>query len=136
MTLFVTWRFIWKNPHTSQKERQFALRFTYRYAKNFALRNFSLNIWNWWRGGEIFILKKKHFALQLYLQKKITSTKCGTITNSHPVLLWIVYWCDKPNRSGTHINRVHLHVCMLTMKMQCLPILLEKYAIESKYNRK
>ena len=57
------------------------------------------------------------------------------ILNSHPVLSRILYQCDKPNRISTNIKVVHLHVCMLIMKAQYLPVLLAEYAIESNYNR-
>ena len=37
---------IYKKPGTSQKSRQFALRFYIQKPGHFALRNFSLNFWN------------------------------------------------------------------------------------------
>ena len=60
--------FIYKKPDTSQKTRQFALRFYMPKTWHFALHNFSWNVWNW----RIFIWKKKYFALYFYIQKQCT----------------------------------------------------------------
>ena len=43
--------FIYKTPDTSQKSRQFMLRFYIQKSGHFALRNSSLNFWNLRRGG-------------------------------------------------------------------------------------
>ena len=37
-------------------------------AWHFALRNFSQNFWNWWRGGVFLCLKTMHFDLHFYMQ--------------------------------------------------------------------
>ena len=59
MTLCVTWRFLYfKKRFTSKKSRQFSIYFYIQKSGHFALRDFLLNLWNWRRGGEIFISKK------------------------------------------------------------------------------
>ena len=65
--------FMYKNPKTSQKTRQLALRFYVQKCGHFALRNFSLNFWNCLKGrGHFYMQKTIHFALHLYTQKKYT----------------------------------------------------------------
>ena len=85
--------FIYKKPETSQKVRQFLWRFYIQKFRHFALRNFSLNFWNWRRGGGHSYMQKQctlyhivyaknnalcvtflytkawYFALHFYLQK-------------------------------------------------------------------
>ena len=60
--------FIYKNPDTSQKARQFALYFYLKIYGHFVVRNFSLNFSNWRRGGGIFINKKTICVTFLYAQ--------------------------------------------------------------------
>ena len=46
--------YIYKKHDTSQKPRQFAIRFYIQKSGTFALRDFSLNFWNLRRGGDIY----------------------------------------------------------------------------------
>ena len=81
MKLLVAWLFIYKNPDTSQKARQFALRFYIQTARHFVLRGFSLKKINLRRERSIllnknyalyvtfYIKKTMHFALRFYVQK-------------------------------------------------------------------
>ena len=67
----VTWRFIYKNPDLSKKAKQFALHFYIQKTVHFALRDFSLNFCNLWKGGRhLYMRKKSHFALEMYMQKQ------------------------------------------------------------------
>ena len=50
---------IYKNPDTSQRARQFPLRFYIQKSGHFALRKCSLNFWNWQRGRGAFLYAKK-----------------------------------------------------------------------------
>ena len=64
--------FIYKKLGTSQKARQFAIRFYIQKSGSFALRNFSLNFWNLRRGGGILLKKIMYFALHFYIEKQFT----------------------------------------------------------------
>ena len=55
--------FIYKKPDTSKKARQFVIRFYIKKSGHFALRNFSLNFWDWDRGEGISIGKKKSLCV-------------------------------------------------------------------------
>ena len=70
--------FIYKKLETSQKAKQFAMRFYIPKSGTFALRNFTLNFWNLRRGGghlqctlrDIFIFwKTMNFALRWCIQR-------------------------------------------------------------------
>ena len=65
--------FIYKNPDTSQKARQFTLSFYIQKYGHFALRNFSLNFSNWWRGrGTFFDTKNNALCVTFLYAKKCT----------------------------------------------------------------
>ena len=69
--------FIYKKLDTSQKARQFAIRFYIQKSGTFALRNFSLNFWHLRRGGGIYSFKKKVLCVTfLYWKKMHFSLRC------------------------------------------------------------
>ena len=55
MELFVTGRFYIQKSRHFAKALQYALRFLIQKFWHFALRDFSLNFWNWRRGGYLYI---------------------------------------------------------------------------------
>ena len=57
--------FIYKNLGTSQKARQFAIRFYIQKSGIFSLRNFSLNFWNLRRKGRIYSLKNNSICMKI-----------------------------------------------------------------------
>ena len=64
--------FIYKNPDTSQKARQFALRFIYAKILTLCATQFFMEFFTLAEGeGDIFI-KKKHFASDFYVKKQCT----------------------------------------------------------------
>ena len=63
--------FLYKNPDTSQKARQFALHFYIKKSRHFALRDLSLNFWNWRRGVDIFHAKKNNAFCVIFNTQKI-----------------------------------------------------------------
>ena len=80
--------FIYKNPDTFQKARQFALRFYIQKARHFTLRNFSWNFWSWhlytkimslcvtWR---FYIQKTRHFEKSKTICVMFLYTKSRTL---------------------------------------------------------
>ena len=65
--------FIYKKFDTSQKARQFAIRFYIQKFGTFALHDFSLNFWNLRRGWDIYVLKKQCTLCEIFiLQKQCT----------------------------------------------------------------
>ena len=64
--------FIYKKLDTSQKGRQFAIRFYIQKSGTCALHDFSLNFWSLRRGWDIYELKKMYFAWHFYIEKQWT----------------------------------------------------------------
>ena len=67
--------FIYINTDTSQKARQFAIRFNIQKSRHFALHNFSLNFWNWRRGGAFFIFQKQCTLRYIFICKKLCALR-------------------------------------------------------------
>ena len=86
--------FIYKKTETSQKARQFALRFYIQKSGHFALRNFSLNFWNRRRGGGIFIGKKQYTVRYIFICKK-QCTLHYVFTYKKPDTLRYIFICKK-----------------------------------------
>ena len=66
--------YIYKNPDTFKKLRQFALRFYSQKSRHFTLRNFSRNSWNWY----LYIYKNHdnlRYVLFLYTKSLILQKK-------------------------------------------------------------
>ena len=91
MILCVTWSFMYKNPNILQKARQFALCFYIQTSRHFALCNFSLNFWNWLRGGGTFLYgKTRHFTEHFYI--KITMYFALRIDIKNPYTLGYIFF--------------------------------------------
>ena len=84
--------FIYKKLDTSQKAWQFALLFNTKPG-HFALRNFSLNFWNGWRGGHIFTYKK-YFTLRYIFILKNSALSVPFIYKKSKTLC-VTFWCAK-----------------------------------------
>ena len=69
LTLFVTWIFYIQKAWHLAKIMTMYVTFYIQKSGHFPSRSFSLNFWNWCSGGDIFIFKKMHFVLYLYMQK-------------------------------------------------------------------
>ena len=84
--------FIYKNPDTSKKGRQFELRFLYTKSLTLCVTWFSWSFWTWRRGGafiyiykqctlpSIFIYKKQCTLRYVFIYKK-PDTLCHTFTS-------------------------------------------------------
>ena len=63
--------FIYKKLDTWQRARQFAIRFYIQKSGTFALREFSLNFWNLWIGGDMYSWKNNVLRVTLLYWKTI-----------------------------------------------------------------
>ena len=78
-----------KKLDTSQKARQFAIRFYIQKSGSFALRDFSLNFWNLRRGGDIYWLKKNVLCVTLLYWKN--SALCVTLLYTKSLTLCVTF---------------------------------------------
>ena len=60
--------FIYKKPDTSQKSRQFALRFFYTKSLTLCFTQFFMKVLKLTEGGRFYTQKIMHFTLHLYIQ--------------------------------------------------------------------
>ena len=54
------------------KSKTIHIMFYIQKSSHFALRNFSLNFLNWWRGGTFLYETIMHFSLNFYMKKQCT----------------------------------------------------------------
>ena len=73
MTPCFTWRFYIQKARHFAKIKTICFHFLYTKIRTlFALRKFSLNFWNWRRGGTFLYGKKNALCLTFYMQKSLT----------------------------------------------------------------
>ena len=85
--------FIYKNPDTSQKSRQFALHFYIQKVGHFALRDFSCNFWFWRKGGEGVIWKTNALCITFLYAKTVQMRYIFIYKN--PNTLRYIFICKK-----------------------------------------
>ena len=91
ITLCVKWRFIYKNPDTLKKGRQFALRFYMQNMDTFRCATFHC-IYEIGRGGKYFLYwKTMHFALHFYMRKIVYFALCFYIQKGSHFALHFFY---------------------------------------------
>ena len=102
MSLCVTWRFYIQKAGHFAKSKTICVAFLYTKSGHFALRDFSLNFWNWRRWGEflyskfnalympyIFIWLKQFTLLYVFMYKKPDTLRYIFISNKQCTLRYV-----------------------------------------------